>query len=135
MVPAATWPKLVAARGLLAEAAAASHGSLVEVVAGALATRDLMPARILTGTANVYLREMGEAEDAAEQAVDLFVAKAAVAVVAQAPVPAGVLALSHDPAADADTRERAGFLYPLIASTDATVRVAEARLLQLLGAR
>ena len=132
-VPAAAWPKLVAARPVLEQVSRAMARGVHETAAKGLAARDVAASRLLVGTANWYLRQMGEADGAAEQAIDLYVAAAAAEAVGQPDLQAAMLALSTDAQASDEVRERAGQLYPLIADTAARARVAVQQLEHTLG--
>lgn len=123
-VPAGTWPKLVAGVGTLGKVADGMKAAVHATVAATLAKRDVAASRLLVGTANLYLRQMGEAESAADKAVNLFIAAAAAQVVSHEELQAKLLKLSTDPMASTEVRERARFLYPLIADTAARTKVA-----------
>lgn len=133
-VPAATWAALVAARGTLEQVSGAMNVALYAHVTSALAQRELLPARVMIGTANIYLRQLNdEAETLYEKATCTVLARVSVDLVAREAVQRAILALATDPAATPEVRERARHLYPLISSTAAGVAVAEARLQQLLA--
>lgn len=132
-LPAKTWAALVAGQGALEQAQAVMRTGLHGAVVAALAKRDLMPARVLVGTANIYLRELGEAESVLGRATCVAIARVSVDHVARAEVQQPILALATDPAATDEVRERARHLYPLISETGAAVAVAEAKLRQELG--
>lgn len=133
IVPSATWPKLVKSQATLRGVAAMMEKTVHQTAARALAARDLAPSRLLVGTANIYLREMGEADSAAERAIALFVASSASDVGSQADLQERMLALAIDPLATPEVRERAGHLYPLIADTAARKGVAVQQFFAELG--
>lgn len=132
-VPAGSWPRVLAARATLDPVAKEMSRSLHATVMAALARKELLPARLHVGTANLYLRQMGEAGSLLEAAQAVAIARKAVDVVAQEDVQQAILALSVDLTASAEVRERAGHLYPLIGQTANAVRVAEVRIAQQLG--
>ena len=123
-VPATTWPKLVKSQATLERVSDAMRTGLHATAAKALAARDLAAARLLVGTANLYLRQMGEAETLADKAIDLFVAATAAELVGSDDLQAAMLKLSTDPKATPEVRERAGYLYSLNADTAARAKVA-----------
>lgn len=133
-VPPATWAALVAARGTLEQVQGAMNQELHAGVLAALAKRDLLPSRVLVGTANIYLRQLSEeAESLLEKATCTVLAATSAELAARPDAHRAIFALATDPAATPEVRERARHLHPLIAQTAAAAAVAEAQLHEQLG--
>lgn len=123
-VPAGTWSKLVKAQPMLDRIAVAMQSAVHDTAAKNLAARDIAASRLLVGTANLYLRTSDEAETAADKAIALFVAATAAEAVSAPDLQASLFNLATDAQATQEVRERAGYLYPLIADTAARAKVA-----------
>lgn len=124
IVPALTWTKLLAAEPTLREVGTRMARALHLTTHRALLSRDVAASRLLVGTANLYLRQSGEAQHPAEKSIHLFIAATAAEVGSDAQLQELMLKLATDPLATPEVRQRAGFLYPLIADTAARARVA-----------
>ena len=132
-VSAEVWERLVKARPVVDPVADAMGRALHDTVAKAIAAKNIDASRLLVGTANLYLRQSSEADGPVEAAIDLYVADAAARVVGQPDLQAALLALSVDPKADPEVRQRAGYLYSLNADTAARAKVAVLQFQETLG--